>query len=460
MSGETPDLSGGAGGSAGAGGAPAAGGVGAGGSAGGAGAGGVGAGGTAAGGAGAAGAGGVGGAAGSQLVPILIAGGLTGVIAMGALVALNVVPVHSGGSGASPRGLVLVACPGSGPVLAVVDPGQKLLVTGRSSDGSWLQVYLPGPALPYAWAPARELQASGDTSGLPVVAGCEVAAASPSGSPIVAIASPSGSAGAGPTPTPTPTPTPSPTPTNSSPIIADLVASPATIYYAWSDPSHSCGPDAKDPDTTTISASITDPQGVASATLVYKLPSGSYVTKAMTGTGARYTATVNVPSGFGHTGSLDYYVVSKDKSAEEKTRTSPLKQVTIRKCDRPPKVSDSAVPSGPIRVPVAGGGACPADPTNYIFITAFATDPDDAVASIVFYYRPYPTTTSKLEHLTLTRTSTPGLFTGKLYNTNFPKLPKNGLYNTSPWYLVAIDAAGRSSPKYSQGTASLQETQC
>ena len=138
---------------------------------------------------GGAGSGGFGGIAGSHIAPILIAGGLTGILAMGALIATNVVPVHSGGSGASPRGLVLVACPGSGPVLAVIEPGQRLLVTGRSDDGTWLQVYLPGPGLTSAWAPARELQPSGDPNTLPV-AGCNLAVASPTGTPIVAEVTP------------------------------------------------------------------------------------------------------------------------------------------------------------------------------------------------------------------------------------------------------------------------------
>src|SRR5260221_142550 len=80
VSGETPDLSGGIGGGVGPGGGSGAAGVGAGG----AGAGGAGAG------AGAGGAGGLGGIAGSQIVPILIAGGLSGVIAMAALIATNI----------------------------------------------------------------------------------------------------------------------------------------------------------------------------------------------------------------------------------------------------------------------------------------------------------------------------------------------------------------------------------
>jgi hypothetical protein len=357
--------------------------------------------------------------------------------------------VHSGGSGASPRGLVLVACPASGPVLAVVDPGQKLLLTGRSADGAWLRVYLPGPALSYAWAPASELQASGDTSRLPV-AGCEVAAASPSGPPIVAPASPLGSPSAEPSPTPTPI-------ANTGPRLGTPVETSDTIYLP--SPATGC---TQPPGSVTISVTASDPDGVSSVSLFWKVSGGSYVQVPMShGAGTTWSVQLYGLTDIKTTGTVSYYVLAADDSAAKLERRMPASDATlvVKKCDLPPKVSDSAVPSGPIKVPVAGGGPCPADPKNYIFITAFATDPDDAVAEIVFYYTPYPTNSSKLEHLTLAKTSTPGLFTGKLYNTNFPKLPKAGTYNTSPWYLVAIDAAGRSSPKYTQG-ASLQEQQC
>ena len=365
---------------------------------------------------------------------------------MSALVALNVVPVHSGGSGASPRGLVLVACPGSGPVLAVVDPGQKLLVTGRSSDGSWLQVYLPGPALPYAWAPARELQASGDTGGLPV-AGCDVAAG-PSGTPLVATASPGASTSLEPTPTPTPV-------ANTGPRLGTPVETTETIYL--SIPATGC---TQPPGSVTISITASDPDGVSSVNLFWKVAGGrAYTRTPMShGTGTTWSAQLYALTDIKMTGTVSYHVIAVDNSAAKLERRMPATDGTfvVGKCDLPPKVTDASVGSV-IKVPIKGAGPCPTDPKNYIFINAFATDADDAVAKIVFYYTPYPTATSNLQHLTLTKTSTPGLFTGKLYNTNFPALPKAGSY-AFPWYLVAVDAAGRSSPRYAQ--APLKEQSC
>jgi hypothetical protein len=409
-----------------------------GGSSGGAGAGGVGAGGAGAGVVGPGGLGGVSGAAGSRILPILIAGGLTGVIAMAALVALSVVPVHSGGSGASPRGLVLVACPGSGPVLAVIDPGQKLLLTGRSSDGSWLQVYLPGPALPYAWVPAGELQASGDTSGLPV-AGCEVAAASPS---------------ARPTPTPTPV-------ANTGPRLGAPVESSDTIFLP--SPATGC---TQPPGSVTISVTASDPEGVSSVSLFWKVPGSSYTRTPMShGPGTTWSAQLYALTDIRTTGTVSYYVLAVDASASKLERRMPASDATfvVRKCDLPPTVTDLSFkgPSGyVIKVPMSGGAPCPPKQANSITIVAYATDPDDAITRMVFYYTPFTTGTSKVAHLTLQPTNVGGTFTGTLYNADFPTLPDAGPYAV-PWYLVAIDAAGRTSPKLGppQGPV-LQERSC
>lgn len=439
MSGETPDLSGGTGGGAGAGGGPATGGLGAGGSAGGAGTGGAGAG----------GAGGVGGAAGSQIVPILVAGGLTGVIAMGVLVGLNVVPVHSGGSGASPRGLVLVACPGSGPVLAVIDPGEKLLVTGRSSDGSWLQVYLPGPALPYAWAPAGELQASGDSSGLPV-AGCEVAAASPSGTPIVATASPAGSPSSGPTPTPTPTATPV---ANTGPRLGTPVETTATIYL--SVPATGC---TEPPGSVTISITASDPDGVSAVDLFWKVSGGSYARKPMThGAGTTWSAQLYALTDIRTTGTVSYYVLAVDGSAAKLQRRMPASDATfvVAKCDFPPTVTSMDFGGSLITVPLKGAPPCV--PSTSVGVFANATDPDGSVVKVVFYYRPYPPS-GKVQSLVLTSTGSKGSFSGQLTNAKFPRLSAPGKW-TVPWSMVAYDNAGRTSAKY-MGKLTLEEQSC
>jgi hypothetical protein len=444
VTGETPGLSGGIGSVAEPGGGSAAGGVGAGGTSAGSGAGGAGA--------GAGGTGGLGGIAGSQIPPILIAGGLSGIIAMGALIALNVVPVHSSGSGASPQGLVLVACPASGPVLAVVDPGQKLLVTGRSSDGAWLQVYLPGPALPYAWAPASELQPSGDTGTLPV-ASCEVAAASPTGTPIVAVVSP--------TPSPTPTPTPAPTPTpDAGPKLVDLGRTSDTIYL----PKAGC---TQTPGSIAISVSASDPDGVSSVDLYWRLPGHSYARRAMThGSGSTWAVQLFARTDVKGTGTVSYYVRAADGSSGKVSRRTPSTDATfvVKDCDIPPTVTDyTTVPSQygsylwvPLKAVVPGfASTCPTTVgPNQLGIRGFATDPDDQVAKIVFWYTPYGGTR---QSLTLPSSTN---FFAYLNNKKFAKLPKPGIYQGSG-YLVATDAAGRTSRRWpASGSISIEERAC
>jgi hypothetical protein len=163
----------------------------------------------------------------------LAAGGLSGVLAMGALIASGVVAVHPapsapiGGSDA----LGLLGCPGAGSVVAIAQPGDRMLVTGRSADGAYLRVYVPGPAGNDGWAPATMMVLLADGRDLPVVACPQMpdrpAAASTSPSTVPATFSPSESPSPAPSapptasptpkpivaPTPTPAPTPAPAPT-------------------------------------------------------------------------------------------------------------------------------------------------------------------------------------------------------------------------------------------------------
>ena len=68
---------------------------------------------------------------GANGVVSLAAGGLSGVVAMSALIATGVVAV--GPPASAPQSLALVGCPGSGSVVAVAQPGDQMLVTGRNS---------------------------------------------------------------------------------------------------------------------------------------------------------------------------------------------------------------------------------------------------------------------------------------------------------------------------------------
>ena len=83
----------------------------------------------------------------------IAAGLIVGVAGTGTLLATGA--VHVGGGATAPAsstaGLQLVACPDAGPVIGTLPQGEKVLVTGRTSDGTWLQIYYPGPAFDRAW---------------------------------------------------------------------------------------------------------------------------------------------------------------------------------------------------------------------------------------------------------------------------------------------------------------------
>ena len=101
---------------------------------------------------------------------VLGAGLLSGAVAGSALVATGT--VEFGGSADRPTasagaGLQLVPCPDQGPVLGSIPRDQQVLVTARSADGAWLQLYWPAPGIERAWTKAGPLAPRG---------GCLVAA--------------------------------------------------------------------------------------------------------------------------------------------------------------------------------------------------------------------------------------------------------------------------------------------
>ena len=140
---------------------------------------------------------------------LAIATGLiVGIIGSGTLLATGAVHVGGGNAAApvpTPVGLQLVACPDAGPVIGSIPKGEKVLVTARSADGAWLQVYYPGPSFDRAWTKAGPLQLEADPGSLPV-ASCEAP----------------------------PTPTPRPTPGASTAVVA---SAPAGIACWLGEPS-------------------------------------------------------------------------------------------------------------------------------------------------------------------------------------------------------------------------------
>jgi hypothetical protein len=143
------------------------------------------------------------------------AGALSGALLGGAGVATGVIP--TGGANAAPT-RALLACPGSGAEVARISSGQPILVTARSADGAWLEVYVGGPGIGSGWASADALKLRDAVSSLPIAdCGTQVAAGptpGPLGSPEPPpsqIALPTANVGPSSSPTPNPSPAPKPT---------------------------------------------------------------------------------------------------------------------------------------------------------------------------------------------------------------------------------------------------------
>jgi hypothetical protein len=310
----------------------------------------------------------------------IAAGLIVGVIGSGTLLATGA--VHMGGGKAapasSPVGLQVVACPDAGPVIGSIPRGEKVLVTGRSADGAWLQVFYPGPAFDRAWTKAGPLQLEADANTLPV-ASCEApptptprptpgastaVVASPEASPSIepspspAVSqAPSPSPSTGPSPSPAVSPSPSPTP-NAPPVIAALTASTKTLSY---DQGAYC-PTA--PKTVTFTMRASDAGGIATATLYWRKPgAASYATTPMSLAGGSaqngtWSATLNTTAnGITSAGSLVYYAIVLDGSgAKVKSPATGALAIPVSVC----------VNTGPTFTsgPSAGDATLYADPLN------------------------------------------------------------------------------------------------
>src|SRR5436190_2051947 len=96
----------------------------------------------------------------------LVAGAVTGtaIVASGAL------------SSPAPAELALVSCPGSDTVVARVSSGQSILVTAKSGDRAWLELYIGEPAVDTGWAPVNALKFAESVDALPVNGTCSAVA--------------------------------------------------------------------------------------------------------------------------------------------------------------------------------------------------------------------------------------------------------------------------------------------
>jgi hypothetical protein len=405
----------------------------------------------------------------------IAAGLIVGVIGSGTLLATGAVHVGGGNAApaASPVGLQLVACPDAGPVIGSIPRGEKVLVTGRSADGAWLQVFYPGPAFDRAWTKAGPLQLEADANTLPV-ASCEApatptprptpgastaVAASPEASPSVepspspAVSqapspSPSPSPSPGTSPIPSPSPTPKPTP-NAPPVIAALTASTKTLSF---DQGAYC-PTA--PKTVTFTVKASDAGGIATATLYWKKPGAASYTPApmsLAGGSAQngtWTATLDTTAnGITSEGTLAYYAIVLDASGSKaKSPATSAFAIPVSICvntgptfTNGPSAGDSTLYADPLQV----GCGSPIGTE----IRATITDVDGvASAKLVFTDQSGATTTRAMQG-----------FAGNLW-TSFINANDDGTQagGSFTFQVIAVDSKGATT---TSNTQSIRVVRC
>jgi hypothetical protein len=342
----------------------------------------------------------------------VVAGALSGVLAMSAAIATGVVP--TGPSSDGPQTLALVGCPGSGSIVAVAKPGDQMLVTAKNADGSWLRVYVPGPVAKDGWVQAGSLELLADGSSLPVAACIQVAGATgvpgPSPTGVMATVSPTGvatpSAGQGASPTtkatakptaaptattgeapppttgstapPPPTSAPTATP-NVGPVFASGPSS--SVPTMFGDPPDGDGDCWGLPRRTTIKVEVADPNGISGLQLFVQRPGATTFSflHNFSNHGTYWSTLIDaywdhIKSG----GTMSFYVVATDGTGLK--TTSKTGSVVVRQCDTNAAVTGGIQldldPDGAYRVP----GNVKSGPVPWFFVIH---DPDGSITSAV-----------------------------------------------------------------------------
>lgn len=299
---------------------------------------------------------------------------LTGVVVGSTMIASGILPLEP--QREDPKFVALLACPGVGPELARVPAGQQLLITARSEDGAWLEVYLGEPGVDFAWAPAPALRAASTLDALPV-SQCDTSQtflptlgppdptdAPPTGVPATVVPTPGPTLATGTTATPTPpptptpkitaspkpkptktaTPTPTPVPPTPTPFIDQTAPSLTGLTpdreacevfgeqkYCIYRPSASCSTAT----TVTISVTATDSgSGVKAVTLFYRPLGGSVTSVNLTLGGSNVWNGVIAALDSWNDGEVEYWVTAEDNAFNFTNPTYPAanKELYVGMC--------------------------------------------------------------------------------------------------------------------------------
>lgn len=238
-------------------------------------------------------------------------------------------------------------CPG-GPTTEVLHEWDRVVLTGRSESGDYVELRDPGLLTARVWVPVETVRPDQELDGLPV-RDCddlvtpvraedgseEVAAAdtttttgvtettATTADPVDSTTSTANSVPSTSPTSPPPLPTTSVAP-NVAPTISNLTVSARDIW-------ESCPDEASRPATSAVSAQVTDPEGAVSVTLEIRFgsPTGPLTTRSMSPSGAKFTGTVG-PYPFGDndgvpinaTATLYLRLVATDSDGAQKTASA------------------------------------------------------------------------------------------------------------------------------------------
>jgi len=373
---------------------------------------------------------------GPQIAAAIVVGGIVVGGLGGAYVASR-----SSGSSAVPSGeLAVYPCPDQGPALMSVKGGQKLLVTGRTEDGTWLRIHYPLPGRTEAWVQTSPLTVDGATASLPVVT-CqpELAIASPDAQPGPTLTAVANFAPSPPpavaTPTAAPTASPSAGPTvvqNAKPSLTALAASTSKISY---DTASYCPTAVK---KVTVKVKASDASGLTGVMLFWREPgAATYAQSAMARTaGSANSGTWQVTldttaNGITRAGKLAFYTVGTDTAgATGRLPASGASSITVAVCaNTGPTITSVSPRSGSTLYLDPLGAGCSPTTTN---ITAAVKDGDGVKSVTLFYRRPGSSTYSSKA---MDNQTVPPKWYANL-DTLGDKVAQTG---TLSWYIKAVD---------------------
>lgn len=338
---------------------------------------------------------------------IATAGLMVGVLGAGSLAAAGLLgPGGDGGAapGSADRTLAVYSCYENGQLLGHMPPGQEVLVTALNADGTWLQIQFPGPTIQRAWVQAPPFTVDGNLSTLPRATCDEApqvtpipATLAPSTTPApTATVEPEPSSEAFATAAPLPSATPSPSSgatsvPNSAPVIGALRENRPTIY---ADPGGFC---PSNPKRVTISTTISDADGIATAQLWFRKPGASaFSSRPMSHASgsSTWTATLGTDiDGISIAGSIPYYVIAQDANASPASTRRPSPgtlSVAVSLCQNtgPTVTSLTSSQSTVYWVPGQAPAACvPRSPTTTT-VTAVLSDTEGIASATLWYTAP------------------------------------------------------------------------